>query len=499
MNEHIKNVEYAVRGELAIKAETLKNQLSQPHKLPFNTIVNCNIGNPQQLQQKPITFFRQVMTSFCHIMLKKVVTKKLIAAFGHQVASLCDNPDLLLPETRHIVSQLYPQDALERAEVLLEHIGSVGAYSHSQGILHIRENVAKFIAERDGYPANPDNIYLTQGASAGVQSILSVLIKDKSTGILIPTPQYPLYSATLSLLDATPVPYLLDESQDWSLNIIDLEKSVNTARSNGTDVRALVIINPGNPTGQCLSEENMREIIEFCCTQQIVLLADEVYQTNIYDPEARPFHSFKKVLMSMDEQFHDLELVSFHSISKGMIGECGRRGGYFECHGIDPEVMAQLYKIASVSLCPNVHGQILVDLMCQPPKPGSPSYKKYSQEVSSIYKSLRRRSRKLEACFNSMEGVTCNPVYGAMYLFPQIRLPAKAIADAQAQGKVPDNFYCLQMLDATGVCVVPGSGFGQKEGTWHFRSTFLPPEDLFDSFCEKLAKFHQDFMDKYRD
>jgi hypothetical protein len=72
MNEHIKNVEYAVRGELAIKAETLKKQLSQPNKLPFNTIVNCNIGNPQQLQQKPITFFRQVMTSFCHIMLKKL-------------------------------------------------------------------------------------------------------------------------------------------------------------------------------------------------------------------------------------------------------------------------------------------------------------------------------------------------------------------------------------------------------------------------------------------
>ncbi|KAG2184164.1 hypothetical protein INT44_009179 [Umbelopsis vinacea] len=474
MNAHIKNVEYAVRGELAIKAEALRDQLNKTNSLPFKTIVNCNIGNPQQLQQKPITFFRQV-------------------------ASLCDNPDLLLPENRHIVSQLYPEDALHRAEVLLEHIGSVGAYSHSQGIPHIRENVAKFITERDGYAANPDNIYLTQGASAGVQSILSILVKDQSTGILIPTPQYPLYSATLSLLDATPVPYLLDESQDWSLNVTDLEKSVSTARANGTDVRALVIINPGNPTGQCLSEENMREIIEFCYTQQIVLLADEVYQTNIYEPEARPFHSFKKVLMSMDSVFHDLELVSFHSISKGMIGECGRRGGYFEAHAIDPEVMSQIYKIASVSLCPNVHGQILVDLMCQPPKQGDASFEKYNQEIDTIYSSLRRRSRKLEACFNSLEGVTCNPAFGAMYLFPQIRLPAKAIADADAHGKAADNFYCLEMLDATGVCVVPGSGFGQKEGTWHFRSTFLPAEDLFDDFCENLTNFHKQFMNKYRD
>ncbi|CAM0138256.1 alanine transaminase, variant 2 [Umbelopsis sp. WA50703] len=474
MNAHIRNVEYAVRGELAIKAETLKKQLNSNKSLPFETIVNCNIGNPQQLEQKPITFFRQV-------------------------ASLCDNPDLLLPEARHIVSQLYPRDAIERAELLLQHIGSVGAYSHSQGIPHIRENVAKFISERDGYPTDPENIYLTQGASAGVQSILSVLTADKSTGILIPTPQYPLYSATLSLLNATPVPYLLDESQGWSLNVQDLGRNVSQARANGTDVRALCIINPGNPTGQCLSEGNMREIIEFCYTNRIVLLADEVYQTNIYDPEARPFHSFKKVLMSMDQQFHDLELVSFHSISKGMIGECGRRGGYFECHGIDKDVMGQLYKVASVSLCPNVHGQILVDLMCQPPKQGEPSYEKYSQEIGTIYSSLRRRSKKLEDCFNSMEAVTCNAAYGAMYLFPQIRLPAKAIAEAESQGKIPDNFYCLQMLDATGVCVVPGSGFGQKEGTWHFRSTFLPPEHLFDSFCEKLTKFHSDFMNQYRD
>jgi aspartate/methionine/tyrosine aminotransferase len=177
------------------------------------------------------------------------------------------------------VSQLYPQDALDRAELLLEHVGSVGAYSHSQGIPHIRENVAKFISERDGYPADPNNIYLTQGASTGVQSILSVLIKDNSTGILIPTPQYPLYSATLSLLNATPVPYLLDESQDWSLNITDLDKSVTTARANGTDVRALVIINPGNPTGQCLSEENMREIIEFCYTQQTSMTLKLVLST----------------------------------------------------------------------------------------------------------------------------------------------------------------------------------------------------------------------------
>jgi len=86
-----------------------------------------------------------------------------------------------------------------------------------------------------------------------------------------------------------------------------------------------------------------------------------------------------------------------------------------------------------------------------------------------------------------------------MYLFPQIRLPQKAIEAANQAGKQPDEFYCLAMLDATGVCVVPGSGFGQKDGTWHFRSTFLPPEELFDGFCARLQRFHNEFLEKYRD
>ena len=85
-----------------------------------------------------------------------------------------------------------------------------------------------------------------------------------------------------------------------------------------------------------------------------------------------------------------------------------------------------------------------------------------------------------------------------MYTFPQIRLPAKAVEAAKAAGKQPDTFYCLALLDATGVCVVPGSGFGQKEGTYHFRATFLPPEEKFDSFIDRISKFHSEFMNKYR-
>ncbi|KAI8391761.1 pyridoxal phosphate-dependent transferase [Radiomyces spectabilis] len=473
MHPLVRSVEYAVRGALPIRAEALSKQLQNGEKLGFDRVVFCNIGNPQQLNQKPITFFRQV-------------------------ASLCENPELLKAENRQLVEKLYPKDAIARAELLLKNIGSIGAYSHSKGIPFIRENVAKFIERRDGYPANPEHIFLTQGASSGVQTVLQILTQHNKCGIMIPIPQYPLYSATLSLVDAQPVPYYLNEKQNWGLNVDDLKKSVEESRAKGVDVRALVIINPGNPTGQCLSEENMREIIDFCHTEHLVLLADEVYQTNIYQPEQRPFHSFKKVLMSMGEKYQDQELFSFHSTSKGMIGECGRRGGYLECVNIDEQVLDQLYKIASISLCPNVHGQIMVDLMTNPPAEGDISHEQFKSENDAIYESLRRRATKLATCFNSLEGMTCNDAEGAMYLFPQIQIPEKAIEAAKEKNMAPDAFYAMAMLEATGVCVIPGTGFGQEPGTWHFRSTFLPEEHLFDSFCSAIEKFHQGFMDKYR-
>ncbi|KAG0369891.1 hypothetical protein BGZ54_008543 [Gamsiella multidivaricata] len=474
MNQQIREAQYAVRGELAIRSEELKNELAKGVNLPFSRVVGCNIGNPQALDQKPITFFRQV-------------------------ASLVEYPELLKEENAEIVSRLYPSDAVARAKLLLKHVGSVGAYSHSQGIPHIRENVAKFISERDGYAADPSKIYLTQGASAGVQLTLEMIIEHNKVGIMIPIPQYPLYTATLAVLDANPVPYYLDESKGWGLTTKELQRSFDEAVQKGIETRALVIINPGNPTGQCLTEDNMREIIEFCRKNKVILLADEVYQTNIYRPKDRPFHSFKKVLKSMGSDYEGFELISYHSISKGMIGECGRRGGYFECEGLCDTVLEQIYKISSISLCPNVQGQIMVDLMVDPPKKGDPSYEQYKKEYDDIYSSLIKRAAILEETFNSLEGCTCNSADGAMYLFPQIRLPKKAIEAARAAGKEPDHFYCMAMLESTGVCMVAGSGFGQVEGTAHFRSTFLPQPELFADFCSGIKNFHADFMDRYRD
>jgi len=315
---------------------------------------------------------------------------------------------------------------------------------------------------------------------------------------MIPIPQYPLYSASITLLGGAQVPYHLNEEKNWGLTTAELSRSLKESQQSGITPRALVIINPGNPTGQVLLEKNMREIVEFCYENSLVLLADEVYQENIYVKEQKPFHSFKKVLSSMGPKYADFQLMSFHSISKGFLGECGHRAGYLEAVGLDADVRAQLYKLSSVLLCPNTSGQLLLDVMVTPPKIGEESYEFYTKERDAVVESLKRRATKLTTFLNTLEGVTCNPAEGAMYAFPQIRLTSSALEAAKKANKKPDDFYCISLLESTGVCVVPGSGFGQKEGTLHFRTTFLPPEDQIDTVMEKLGKFHREFMTKYK-
>jgi len=354
-------------------------------------------------------------------------------------------------KTTPALQTLFPEDVVERAQQLRAEIpGGVGAYTHSQGLAVVRKAIAEFIERRDGVKSNPDHIYLFDGASPAVQSCMKLLIRGPKDGVMIPIPQYPLYSASIPLFGGKQIKYFLDEERGWGLSVNELEKSWADATASGVVPRALVIINPGNPTGQVLLEQNMRDIIDFCQRRRVVLLADEVYQANIYQPEAKPFHSFKKVLHHMGEKYSNVELVSFHSISKGVIGECGQRGGYLELTNIHSDVHEQLYKLASISLCPNAVGQLIMGLVVNPPRPGQPSYELYKKETTDILESLKRRAVKLIAALNTLEGVTCNAAEGAMYAFAKITIPKKAADHAKLLKQEPDFLYASQLLDETG-------------------------------------------------
>eukprot|EP00897_Mesotaenium_endlicherianum_P010429 jgi/Mesen1/9414/ME000614S08666 len=411
------------------------------------------------------------------------------------------------------VGRMFPPDAIARAKAYLAMTngGGVGAYSDSRGLPGVRKEVAQWIEQRDGYPSDPEHIFLTDGASKGVTSLMQALIRSPKDGILCPIPQYPLYSATIALLGGTLVPYYLSEEKNWSLDLADLQASLIKARRDGLEVRGMVFINPGNPTGQCLSVGNLRDLIAFCHRERIVLLADEVYQENVYQDE-RPFVSAKKVMMDMGPPYsNSVELVSFHTVSKGSYGECGQRGGYFEMTNIHPQAMDELYKVASISLSPNVNGQIVVHppsiaslplhhqmgLMMNPPKPGDHSHAQYVAERKAIMESLRTRAHMMTDGFNSCKNVTCNFTEGAMYSFPRIELPRRAVEAARSAGKAPDTFYCLRLLEATGISTVPGSGFGQKEGSFHLRTTILPKEEKMPAVMDAFKKFNDGFMDKY--
>jgi glutamate--glyoxylate aminotransferase len=266
---------------------------------------------------------------------------------------------------------------------------------------------------------------------------------------------------------------------------------------SGITVKALVFINPGNPTGQCLTAPQLEELIKFAYENKVVLCADEVYQENIYNTKF-PFVSCRATLARMSEPFKSkVELASFHTVSKGAYGECGLRGGYMELHNMDPEVLEQVYKLASINLSPNIPGQIALGLMVNPPQPGDHSYHQYMEEKNSLIVSLQRRARQMTDVFNSLEGVDCQAVDGAMYAFPQITLPPAAIAKAKQLGKSPDVMYCLELLDETGLSCVPGSGFQQAPGTFHFRTTILPPEAQFEEITSLFASFHKGFMQRY--
>ncbi|KAF7266018.1 hypothetical protein GWI33_020618 [Rhynchophorus ferrugineus] len=449
LNPHIKVLEYAVRGPLVIRAGEIEKDLEKGVKKPFNEVIKANIGDCHAMGQVPITFIRQVL-------------------------ALVTYPPLL-EDSR------FPDDAKERARTILKGCrgGSVGSYTDSPGIEAIRRHVAEYIERRDGIPADWQNIIISAGASDAIKNVLKLMIctvDGKVPGVMIPIPQYPLYSASLAEFGITQVGYYLDESRNWGLDIAELQRSITEAKKN-CKPRAIVVINPGNPTGQVLSRDNIEEIIKFAYKEKLFILADEVYQDNVY-ADGSKFYSFKKVLVEMGEPYSSMELASFMSCSKGYMGECGLRA-------------------ISAMLCPTVLGQACLDTIVHPPQKGEPSYESFQKEKGAVLDSLKLRAKMVADTFNSMEGFSCNTVQGAMYAFPRITLPPKAIEAAKSKGQQPDVFYAFELLENTGICIVPGSGFGQQPGTYHFRTTILPQPDKLKNMLEKFAEFHSQFLKKY--
>jgi len=465
VNRNIIDLEYAVRGPIPQRAAKLKQQGKK--------IIPCNIGNPQALGQKPITFYREVL-------------------------SLLENPNIINREkylSQNPISKFenISNHAINVSEKLLANMETgLGAYTDSKGQYFIRESVAKFIDKRDNIDlsksnlqSNPNNIFLTDGASEGAKGVLELLITDKNDGIMIPIPQYPLYSATLKRCGGTQVNYYPDEDNDWALNKEILDVSFKEGKANKIKVKAIVVINPGNPTGAILDKSSIMQVIEFAEENNLAIIADEVYQENLYGGE---FISFAKAIGDKN-----IPLFSLHSVSKGYYGECGQRGGYLELRNppsVSNSVLSfteLLFKVSSVNLCSNTIGQALVYLMVSPPQKGTDAFEVFTKEKETILDDLLAKATIIRKSFEEMDGMECFGKIGALYLFPRMNI---------LPPNTTDYDYCMSLLEETGLCVVNGSGFGQKPNTHHLRIAFLPSKESLQGILSLWIDFHNKYVNQ---
>jgi len=443
-------------------------------KTPFKQLIMCHMGNPAGVGQKPITFCRELICA-------------------------CMCPEL---------HQYMPKDVVERAKRILADCPgkSTGSYQATEGIKAVVDDIRAYIAKRDNLPlekVDGSKIFLTNGASEGLATVQRAMIRTglpKKDAILTPSPGFPQYNASITYMEGAEYVYQLDEDDNWGIKEKELQLAYDNAIAGNCTPRCLVIINPSNPTGSVQTKEQLLTALRFAYSHNLCVIADEVYQDNIYDPEHFPFISCYKLLHELEDkgECKGLELISVHSASKSCFGECGRRGGYWHCYNLNDEVLTQILDCYSLT-CANSDGMIAMDVLVNHPKPGDESYELFNKEYNEIFLSLQRKAKMISEELNSWEGMSCVTPTGAMYVYPRMEIGKKGVEAAKAKGLHPDEFYCNELMNEVGVVTLPGYMFGQREGTYHLRSTILLSEEVSKKLLVDWKAFHQKFYQMYKD
>lgn len=467
ISQQVKNISEPQLPAVINLATGIEEELRQGATKPYKNVIDLCWGDLHNGGLKPLTFVRQVLAA-------------------------CFYPQLLESNT-------LPPDVKQRAEWLLKRCmgGSVGSYTLEAGISDVLVRISEFIRRRDGgVPSRPENILISCGSQWSLTNILKVLVNGEASppaGVLVPAPGHSVTAWSVTGQGAVVVPYYLCEEEGWALKVEELQRALDSAEGTCSPM-ALYVINPGNPAGLVQSRESMQEVVRFAAENKLFLLADEVYQEYVHG-ENSSFVSYKEVLAQMGAPLSDsVQLASFHSVSKGVMGECGLRGGYVELINVDPSVMQYVYTLFSTDSCSAVSGQLALDVMTTPPQPGDPSYPLFKQETQHIRNTLVSNVKTAYKVLGRLPGLSCQPVAGGAFLFPRLDLPPKALQRAQEAGVEPDTFYCMRLLEEAGVLVSPGCDYGQKEGTHHFRLYLLVCSDVFKEFLQRLSRFHTDFM-----
>jgi len=339
-------------------------------------------------------------------------------------------------------------------------------YSDSKGIFAARKAVMHYSQQQGVQGVVLDDVYLGNGASELIAMATNALL-DNGDELLLPMPDYPLWTAATTLSGGTPVHYRCDEANGWMPDLDDIRRKITPA------TKGIVVINPNNPTGALYSDDLLRGMVQIAREHGLVLLADEVYDKVLYDGARHT------AIASLSE---DVLTLTFNSLSKSY-RSCGYRAGWMVVSGDKrsaADYIEGLNMLSNMRLCANVPGQWAI----QTALGGYQSIKELVGEGGR----LRRQRDLAYDLITAIPGVSCVKPSAALYMFPRLDPRVYPIAD--------DRQFFLELLQDTRVMLVQGTGFNWPTPD-HFRIVFLPHEDDLREAIGRIARFLESYRKRH--
>ena len=354
-------------------------------------------------------------------------------------------------------------DAPEEIQIdMARNLPNSSGYSDSKGIFAARKAVMHETQKQGIKGVTLDDVYLGNGASELIAMATNALLDDGDE-LLLPAPDYPLWTAAASLSGGTPVHYLCDEANGWMPDLADIRRKITPA------TKGIVVINPNNPTGALYSDELLKGIVALARENNLVIFADEVYDKVLYDGAKHT------AIASLSE---DVLTLTFNSLSKSY-RSCGYRAGWMVVSG-DKKPAADyiegLTMLSNMRLCANVPGQWAIQTALG-------GYQSINELVGEGGRLRRQRDLAYEL-ITEIPGVTCVKPTAALYMFPRLDPKVYPIKD--------DRQFFLELLQETRVMLVQGTGFNWHTPD-HFRIVFLPHEDDLREAVNRIAKFLENY------
>ena len=349
---------------------------------------------------------------------------------------------------------------------MIRNLSNASAYSDSKGIFAARKAIMQYCQEKGIQGVTLDDIYTGNGVSELIVLAMNALLNNGDE-VLVPAPDYPLWTAAVSLSGGTPIHYLCDESKEWAPDLVDLRSKI-TPRT-----KAIVMINPNNPTGAIYSKAVLTELTQIAREHGLILFADEIYDKMLYDEEQH---------VSLASLSSDVVIITFNGLSKNY-RSCGYRSGWMVVSGDKSRIkdyIEGLNMLSSMRLCANVPGQYAIQTALG-------GYQSIDDLVAKGGRLARQRDLAWEL-ITLIPGVSCVKPKSALYLFPKLDPEMYPIED--------DQQFIADLLREEKVLMVQGSGFNWVKPD-HFRVVFLPHEDVLKDAIGRFARFLERYRQKH--